>query len=186
MLRLIYRLALHACPPDVRRDYGAEMESAFAQSLQIEAARAPLWRRPFIWIRAFGDLLAFAADQRRDRRTPRVVLSRQSRHSRRSLVKLQDIRVAFRLIRKQPLLSSAIILMLALGIGATTAIFSVVNGVLLRPLPFPEQERIVQVLGTRLDRGWGTVTLTEANFWDMKIRCSRSRSLACSMAPTSR
>ena len=41
---------------------------------------------------------------------------------------------------------------------------------LLKPLPFPEPDRIVQVSGTRLDRGWTTVSLTEANFWDLHDR----------------
>ena len=168
MIRWIYRLALLACPSDVRRDYGRELEAGFEQSVRIEAGRHGIWFQPVVWWRGFHDLFTFAAAARRDRRAPRVVLSLQSRPTRSAVVKLQDIRIAFRLVRKQPWLSSAIILMLALGIGATTAIFSVVNGVLLRPLPFPDQERIVRVLGTRLDRGWGTVSLTEANFWDMK------------------
>jgi predicted permease len=68
------------------------------------------------------------------------------------------------------MLSSAIVLMLALGIGATTAIFSVVYGVLLRPLPFPESDRIVEVSGSLPDRGWTSITLTEANFWDLHDR----------------
>ena len=71
---------------------------------------------------------------------------------------------------RSPVLSTAIVVMLALGVGATTAIFSVVYGVLLKPLPFPEPDRIVQVSGTRLDRGWTTVSLTEANFWDLHDR----------------
>jgi predicted permease len=58
--------------------------------------------------------------------------------------------------------------MLALGIGATTAIFSVVYGVLLKPLPFPQPDRIVQVWGAMPERGLGTMSLTEANFWDMR------------------
>lgn len=82
----------------------------------------------------------------------------------------RDIRQTVRLMRSQPVLSAAIVLMFALGIGATTAIFSVVYGVLLRPLPFPEPDRLVQVFGSRPDRGWVTVSLTEANFWDMRDR----------------
>jgi hypothetical protein len=56
-------------------------------------------------------------------------------------VVVHDIRGTLRLMRTQPVMSAAIVLMLALGISATTAIFSVVYGVLLRPLPFPEPER---------------------------------------------
>ena len=83
---------------------------------------------------------------------------------------LRDIRQTVRLMRAQPALTAAIVLMLALGIGATTAMFSVVQGVLLRPLPFPEPDRLIQIWGTRNDRGWSTVSLTEANFWDIRDR----------------
>lgn len=58
----------------------------------------------------------------------------------------RDIRYAFRSVRKCPVLATAVILILALGIGANTAIFSVLRGVVLAPLPYRDVDRLVTVL----------------------------------------
>ncbi|MCK5650657.1 MAG: ABC transporter permease, partial [Gemmatimonadetes bacterium] len=63
----------------------------------------------------------------------------------------QGLRLTLRTLRKAPLFTAATILVLALGIGASTAIFSVVDGVLLQALPYPNAERIVRVYSTDED-----------------------------------
>src|SRR5215207_7355994 len=69
----------------------------------------------------------------------------------------QDLRYALRDMRRAPGFSLVVLVTLALGIGSTTAMFSVVRGVLLRPLPFPEEQRVVRLWpanrGGAVDRG---------------------------------
>src|ERR1700728_2661338 len=67
----------------------------------------------------------------------------------------QDLRFAFRQLWKAPGFTLTVVLTLALGIGATTAIFSLVEGILLSPLPFSDPDRLV-LLGDHLGAGGNT------------------------------
>jgi hypothetical protein len=71
---------------------------------------------------------------------------------------LQDIRYGFRMLLKHKSFTAVAVIALGLSMGANTAIFSLVNGVLLRPLPFPDAERIIYIEGKNPGAG-----ITESN-----------------------
>ncbi|MQA91355.1 MAG: FtsX-like permease family protein [Gemmatimonas sp.] len=80
---------------------------------------------------------------------------------------LQDVRFALRGLIRRPGFTTIAVLTLALGIGANTAIFSVVRAVILRPLPFEEPNRLVRIQGTNLGTGERT-NLSPADFFDLQ------------------
>lgn len=81
---------------------------------------------------------------------------------------LKDLSYAFRTLRKSPIFSITAIVTIALAVGASTAIFSVTNGVLLRPLPYKEPDRLVLAISDMQKRNVKDFPLSNADFLDLR------------------
>ena len=115
----IYRALLFAYPAEFRHEYGSQMEQVFEGRLKSE----PSLR---VWLDTIADL-AFSAPA-------------EHLH-----ILGADLKYGARMIRKAPAFTLVALLAMALGIGATTAVFSLVNAVLIRSLPYAEPEKLVYV-----------------------------------------
>ena len=89
---------------------------------------------------------------------------------------IQDLRYALRQLHKRLAFTAVAVLMLALGIGASTAIFSVVYGVLLRPLPYNESHRIMAVFEVNTHGTWSR--LADPNFDDFRDQSRSFQAIA--------
>jgi len=125
----VYRKLLRLYPRDFSDDYAHEMTQLYRDRIRDEGPTS-------VWLALVADLA---------RTAPREQLSTLA----------QDVRHARRTWRRTPVLALAAILTLALGVGANTAVFSVVHGVLLRPLPYPDPDRLVEVFEDNSRAGGG-------------------------------
>ncbi|MGH7503194.1 MAG: ABC transporter permease [Longimicrobiales bacterium] len=97
-----------------------------------------------------------------------IVRVKRRRHPMDTLV--QDVRFAVRGVVRNPGFSAVVVLVLALGIGANTAIFSVLNATLLRPLPVESPERLVTIRESNPEKGWEREVAAPANMLDWRER----------------
>src|SRR5829696_5730343 len=182
---LAYRLLLFAFPAAIRREFGDDMAQMFAR--QIEDAQRTGRSRGLLWLRAVVDAAVGGAQERlrasvaseppaRSSDFGGVVSVRAARLRAMSAAGKrwrwwmqafkQDIKYAFRVLAKQPGVTFVAILTLALGIGANSAIFSAVNAILLRPLPYKDPDRLVTLWEKRPAEGVMDNVVSHADFVD--------------------
>jgi putative ABC transport system permease protein len=113
-----YRRLLHLYPREFREEFSGEMTRLYRDRGRDE----PWWR---LWCSLVVDLV---------RTAPSEHLSMLA----------HDLRHAWRGLRRTPIITATVVLTLGLGVGASTAVFSVVHAVLLRPLPYPEPDQLVE------------------------------------------
>jgi predicted permease len=145
----LYRLLLRLYPKSFRLEYGGEMSAVFAEErrrVRGVAATAGLW------VRAAGEVL----------RNATLVHAEMLR---------QDVAYTARTLRRSPGFATTAIVIVALGIGATTAAFSVTDFVLFRPLPYAEAHRLVTIFSTT--PGYQRMELSPPNYRDLQL-ASRS------------
>ena len=94
---------------------------------------------------------------------------------------LQDVRFAARSLVRNPGFTITALLTLALGLGANTAMFSIVNGVLLRPLPYPEPDRLVRVYQANPGQGLRQNAISAADFEDWRTQTRSFAGMAAYM-----
>jgi predicted permease len=158
-----YRTFLLAFAPDTRRVWGDEMVRLFEDERRGVSGRPMAAAR--LWLRALGDALRHGLADRLGRRIPvsahagmagsrrQTPSSSQPARQRRTpgvpMIQhaLAVLRWSYRSLRATPLVSTLAILSLALGIGANTALFSIVNGLLLKPLPVRSPEALLLLEG---------------------------------------
>lgn len=160
-MRLLFRLALLAYPRAFRHRFGAEMRRDFERS-----STGSLGTLGTIAANGFAERWsAFVRTAFWPNHRPHLY-EPAGRHFMFWDTLRSDLQHALRLGAKTPLVTSLTIIALALGIGATTAIFAVVNSVLIKPLPYADSGRLVVVWSNASQQGRPQNTISPANYRD--------------------
>ena len=152
-----YRLFLRLFPRRFRKEAEAEMVEVFRDGLRQAHSRGTVGTVVVFWVRTIADLAVTAVSTRATR--PTRVRGESIGHrpggvavERRGGIMaalISDMRYAIRTLRRRSGFTTIVVLTFALGVGATTAVFSAFRHVLLRPLPFHAPDELVQVWETR-------------------------------------
>jgi predicted permease len=157
----LYAALTRVLPGELGRRYGADVAGVFAQMHADEVRERGGIAGWWLWVRSTVLLVACALRERREG-------VRTGRRRRREPMndRAHDIRYAIRTLWKRPTFTLTATLILGVGVGATTGIFSVVDTVLLRPLPYPEAGRLVHFTegahSYPILRGWLEMSSFEA------------------------
>lgn len=162
----LYRLLLRCFPRRIRREFGTDMARMF--EAQYSATRASGRSLAAFWLRAVGDALVHGGAERLTLAAAhgRDVIREARRWRWYMHALVQDIRHAVRLIAGQPGVTFVALLTMALGIGANTAIFSAVDSILLRPLPYADPDRLAVVWEKRPAEGVMNNVVAPADYLD--------------------
>ncbi|HKJ02959.1 MAG TPA: ABC transporter permease, partial [Longimicrobiales bacterium] len=173
--RRVYRRLLGAWPEEHRVRYGAEMEESFLALLGRDTRRWGPAGATLCWMGAAWDALRHGGAARwaawRDGKGPWQ--SRESPDStggERMGSLLMDLRFAVRALARRPVFTATAVLTLALGIGANAAVFTVVNGFLLTPLPYRDPGALVTLRSANPELGWSRTDVNPADVWDWRTR----------------
>jgi predicted permease len=91
---------------------------------------------------------------------------------------LSDVRYSIRSLSKRPVFATTAILTIAIGIGANTSMFTIVNGFLLRPLPYADPDELVAIWSEQPTLGWRNTDINPADAWDWRERATTLDDLA--------
>jgi putative ABC transport system permease protein len=181
-MRSLYRAVVQWLPPETRQRHGAQLQLVFDEQLRDAAARGRLAAVRVAW-RELASLLRFVWRERRAA-AAQPIHALPAERSRRMAAAFHDFRHAARLLGRSPGFTAVALVTLALAIGANTAIFSVVNAVLLRALPFAQPAEVV-VLGHRTDGGDSLDSTTPGNLYDWMAGATAFSAIA-GFSPTER